>query len=73
MECVVKYKPIIWKTSPEDSAALKDAYLSGDGLCPACKRQGLRIPIEERFGESPWESDGTYAVCVENKHAAPLD
>ncbi len=53
MECVVKYKPIIWKTLPEDSAALKDAYLSGDGLCPACKRQGLRIPIEERFGESP--------------------
>ncbi len=53
MECVMKYKPIVWKTSPEDSEALKTAYLTGDGLCPACIREGLQVLIEERFGETP--------------------
>lgn len=53
MKCVIKYKNIIWKTAPEDAAALKDAFLNGDGLCPACKRDGLSVPIEERFGETP--------------------
>ncbi len=52
MKCEIKYKPIIWKTSPEDSEALKTAYLAGDGLCPACKREGLQVRIEERFGET---------------------
>jgi len=53
MECAIKYKPIIWKTSPRDQEDLKTAYLSGDGLCPACKAQGREVPIEERFGETP--------------------
>ncbi len=53
MECVVKYKPIIWKTSSEDAEALKTAYLTGDGNCPACQRDGWRVAIEERFGETP--------------------
>ncbi|MEK6775452.1 MAG: hypothetical protein AABY87_01055 [bacterium] len=53
MKCVVRYKPILWKTNPEDAAELKAAFLNGDGLCPACKRDGLSVPIEERFGETP--------------------
>ena len=53
MKCITRYKPILWKTSPEDAAELKAAFLNGDGLCPACKREGLSVPIEERFGESP--------------------
>lgn len=53
MKCVTKYKPIIWKTSREDAAALKEAYLAGDGLCPACNREGRHVRIEERYGETP--------------------
>ena len=53
MKCITRYKPIIWKTATEDAAALKAAFLNGDGLCPACKREGLEVVIEERFGESP--------------------
>jgi len=53
MKCSVKYKPIIWKTAPEDAEALKMAYLAGDGLCPVCKREGFEVQIEERFGETP--------------------
>ncbi len=53
MRCSIKYKPIIWKTDPEDAKALKISYLTGDGLCPACKREGLEVQIEERFGETP--------------------
>ena len=53
MECRTKYKPIIWRTAPEDQAALKAAYLTGDGLCPACKARGRRVRIEERYGETP--------------------
>ncbi len=53
MECVVKYKPIIWKTTSEDAEALKLAYLTGDGNCPACRREGRTVVIEERHGETP--------------------
>jgi len=53
MKCVIRYQPILRKTSSEDAAALKAAYLAGDGLCPACKREGFSVPIEERFGETP--------------------
>jgi hypothetical protein len=53
MKCAMKYKPIIWKTAPEDGAALKAAYLTGDGHCPACRRRGQEVLIEERFGETP--------------------
>ena len=53
MQCSIKYKPIIWKTSREDAEALKMAYLAGDGQCPACKREGLEVRVEERYGETP--------------------
>ncbi len=53
MRCVIKYKPILWKTSAEDAEALKAAFLGGDGFCPACKREGRQVPIEERYGETP--------------------
>jgi len=52
MRCETKYRPIIWRTSEEDRQALLKAYLSGDGYCPACKRDGLVSVIEERHGES---------------------
>ncbi|NOY52654.1 MAG: hypothetical protein GXP58_03430 [Deltaproteobacteria bacterium] len=52
MKCL-KYKPIIRRTTPEDAEALKMSYLAGDGLCPACKREGFEVKIEERFGETP--------------------
>ena len=53
MKCVIRYKKIIWNTPPEDSEALRTAFLSGDGLCPSCKRDGLDVQIEERYGETP--------------------
>ncbi len=77
MKCETKYRPIIWGTDASDQEALKMSYLAGDGLCPACKKEGRETHIEERFGESTWESDGTYAVCVDENnmiyHAASLD
>lgn len=53
MKCAMKYKPLIWKTPPDDIPALREAYLAGDGLCPACKREGREVLIEERYGETP--------------------
>ncbi len=52
MECEIKYRPIIFSTHEDDRQAMKTAYLEGDGLCPACDRDGRTSPIEERFGET---------------------
>ncbi len=52
MKCETKYRPIIWGTNASDQEALKMSYLAGDGLCPACKKEGRETHIEERFGES---------------------
>ncbi len=53
MQCSIKYKPIIWKTSQQDAEDLKMSFLTGDGQCPACKREGLDVMVEERYGETP--------------------
>lgn len=77
MKCELKYRPVISATPERDRIAVKEAYLTGDGFCPACKREGRQTPIEERFGESVCESDGAYLVCVGEDetiyHAASLD
>ncbi len=52
MECEIKYRPIVHRTHEDDRTAMKTAYLQGDGYCPACNRDGLTAPIEERFGET---------------------
>ncbi len=71
------YKPIVNQTDKQDSFALKMSFLSGDGLCPVCKREGKEVKIEERLGDTTCERDGTYAVCIDNngvmKHGTSLD
>lgn len=52
MKCDIKYRPIVWKTPHIDRAAMKSAYLEGDGQCPSCAREGRQAAIEERFGET---------------------
>lgn len=52
MKCRIKYRSIIRNTHPEDRKALLESYLTGDGYCPACRRDGRLRQIEERFGET---------------------
>ncbi|VAX19072.1 hypothetical protein MNBD_NITROSPINAE02-1306 [hydrothermal vent metagenome] len=77
MKCELKYRPVVAGTNEEDRRAILSSYVSGDGSCPVCKRVGKTSLIEERFGESTCEVDGTYAVCLDENdnpvHGASMD